>query len=217
VTAPHAGRGQEGKRTSLRRHADHEGQSSLPRVQPIHVRPVRGVTVIILAVLVLVIGYLISIGWRSVSVSFFTQNRKPYGSAKYPGGMLNGLVGTSVLLALASVVGIPYGILAGAFLSEYSANSRLATPVRFVADVLAGRAEYCGGHTWLRAAGGSSGGYNGWAGALALGVHHDPDRHAYDRGNASLVPKSYREASIALGATRRARSFASSSPRRRVD
>src|SRR5437588_773781 len=95
-------------------------------------------TALILLVLVLVIGYLVSIGWRSVTLSFFTQIPRPYGATGYPGGMLNGLLGTTILLALASLVGIPIGVLAGVYLSEYSANAPLAAPVRFVSDVLAG-------------------------------------------------------------------------------
>src|SRR3954463_8366737 len=95
-------------------------------------------TLIILLLLVLVTGYLVSIGWKSVTWSFFTEDPIPQGAPGFPGGMRNGIFGTLILIGLASVVGIPIGMLSGVYLSEYSANSKLAPPVRFVADVLAG-------------------------------------------------------------------------------
>ena len=161
-----------------------------------------GFTALILTVLVLVIGYLVSIGWRSVSWSFFTQNPRPYGASGYPGGMLNGLLGTTLLLGLASLIGIPIGILAGAYLSEYSANARLATPVRFVADVLAGVPSIVVGILGYELLVVPLGGYNGWAGALALGFIMIPIVTRTTEEMLRLVPKSYREASIALGATK---------------
>ena len=159
-------------------------------------------TVMIIAVLALVVGYLVSIGWRSVSVSFFTENPQPYGAQGYPGGMLNGLVGTTVLLALASVVGIPVGILSGVYLSEYSANSKLAAPVRFVSDVLAGVPSIVVGILGYELLVVPLGNFNGWAGALALAFIMVPIVTRTTEEMLRLVPKSYREASVALGATK---------------
>src|SRR5258708_4213900 len=81
-------------------------------------------TTLILLVLVLVTGYLVSIGWRSVTWAFFTQDPVPQGAEGFPGGMRNGIIGTTMLLGLASLAGIPMGMLTGIFLSEYSANSK---------------------------------------------------------------------------------------------
>jgi phosphate transport system permease protein len=159
-------------------------------------------TLMIVGVLVLVIGYLVSIGWRSVSLSFFTENPQPYGAAGYPGGMLNGIVGTTVLLGLASIVGIPIGILAGVFLSEYSANSKLASPVRFVSDVLAGVPSIVIGILGYELLVVPLGRFNGWAGALALAFIMIPIVTRTTEEMLRLVPKSYREASVALGATK---------------
>ncbi len=93
-----------------------------------------GFTLLILSILTLVVGYLVSIGWRSVSLDFFTKVPMPYGAQGYPGGMLSGLVGTVVLIAMSSAVGIPIGMLAGIFLADYGANSKLAAPVGFTAS-----------------------------------------------------------------------------------
>jgi phosphate transport system permease protein len=159
-------------------------------------------TLMIVGVLALVIGYLVSIGWRSVSFSFFTDNPQPYGAKGYPGGMLNGIVGTTLLLGLASIVGIPIGILAGVYLSEYSANSRLAAPVRFVADVLAGVPSIVVGILGYELLVVPLGHFNGWAGALALAFIMVPIVTRTTEEMLRLVPKSYREASVALGATK---------------
>ena len=68
-----------------------------------------------------------------------------------PGGLKNALVGTGILIGLASVVGIPLGMLAGIYLSEYSAGSWLGAPLRFIADVLTGVPSIVVGHLGLRA------------------------------------------------------------------
>lgn len=159
-------------------------------------------TILILSVLVLVVAYLVSIGWRSVDLSFFTENPRPFGASGYPGGMLNGLVGTGVLLALASSVGVPVGVLAGVYLAEYSANSRLAAPVRFVADVLAGVPSIVVGILGYELLVVPLGRYNGWAGAFALGFIMIPIIARTTEEMLRLVPQSYREASVALGATK---------------
>src|SRR5438045_8929526 len=98
--------------------------------------------------------------------------------------MMNGLVGTTLLLCVASIVGIQIGILAGVFLSEYSANSRLASPVRFVADVLAGVPSTVVGILGYELLVVPLGGYNGWAGALALAFLSIP---ILSRAYAALV------------------------------
>src|SRR5688572_31189519 len=75
-------------------------------------------TVAILALLALVTGYLVSIGAASLSLDFFTET--PTGNATGDiGGMQHALAGTAVLVGLASVVGIPMGMLAGVYLAEY--------------------------------------------------------------------------------------------------
>lgn len=161
-----------------------------------------GFTALILLTLVLVIAYLVSIGWQSVSLSFFTQNPRPYGATGYPGGMLNGLIGSILLIALASAVGIPIGILAGTYLSEYSAGSHLAAPVRFITDVLAGVPSIVVGILGYELLVVPLGGFNGWAGTLALAFIMIPIVTRTTEEMLRLVPRSYREASIALGATR---------------
>src|ERR1700683_2729842 len=95
-------------------------------------------TFIILGVLVLVTGYLISIGFQSLSWYFFTQDPIPLGLPGAPGGMRNAILGTIILLFAASIIGVPIGMLTGIYLSEYEVVSWLTRPVRFICDMLTG-------------------------------------------------------------------------------
>ncbi|MDB5333287.1 MAG: phosphate transporter rane protein 2, PhoT family [Phycisphaerales bacterium] len=159
-------------------------------------------TAIIIGVLGLVTGYLVSIGYKSVSVDFFTRNPVPAGADGFPGGMLNGIVGTLILIGLASLVGIPTGMLTGIYLAEYSSGSRMATYVRFIADVLTGVPSIVVGILGYELLVVPLGNYNGFAGALALAFIMIPLVARTTEEMLLLVPRSYREASVALGATK---------------
>ena len=171
-------------------------------------------TAVILLLLGLVIGYLVSIGIGSLNLAFFTKT--PGFDAEHPGGMLNGIVGTGVLVGIASLIGIPLGMLTGVYLSEYDAGSWIAAPVRFVSDVLAGVPSIVVGILGyeLLVVPASSGAFdnlpylskmhtfNGWAGAVALAFLMVPIVTRTTEEMLRLVPNSYREASIALGASK---------------
>lgn len=157
-------------------------------------------TVIILALLVLVTGYLVSIGISSLSLDFFTQ--VPTGNPQDPGGMKHAIVGTCVLILVASCVGIPLGLLAGIYLAEYDVGSRVAAPVRFISDVLAGVPSIVVGILGYELLVVPLGHFNGWAGAAALAFIMIPIVTRTTEEMLRLIPNSYREASIALGATK---------------
>lgn len=157
-------------------------------------------TVIILALLALVTGYLVYIGFNALSLDFFTE--LPSGRVDNVGGMRHAIVGTGLLVGLASLVGIPLGMLAGVYLSEYDVGSWLANPVRFIADVLAGVPSIVVGILGYELVVVPLGHYNGWAGALALAFIMVPIVTRTTEEMLRLVPGSYREASIALGATK---------------
>src|SRR6185437_11015733 len=115
----------------------------------------------------MVTGYLVSIGYQSIDRSLFTEVPIPFGEAGYPGGMKNGIIGTLILIGLASSVGIPIGMLTGIYLAEYSSNSWLANPVRFIADVLTGVPSIVVGILGYELLVAPMGTYSGWAGSLA--------------------------------------------------
>jgi phosphate transport system permease protein len=153
--------------------------------------------ILIIATLLLITGYLLYIGLHSLNWRFFTnlpQDNQP--------GMRNSIEGTIILVALAAVVGIPIGMLAGIYLSEYDANSMLAAQVRFVADVLAGVPSIVVGILGYELVVVPMGTYSGWAGAAALVFIMIPIVARTSEEMLRLVPGSYREASIALGATK---------------
>lgn len=154
----------------------------------------------VLAMLVLVVWFLVTRGFSSLSWEFFTTG--PSGDPHHPGGMLHAIVGTCVMIALASSVGVPMGMLAGVYLSEYEAGSKIAAPVRFVSDVLAGVPSIVVGILGYELLVRPIGNYNAWAGAIALAFIMIPIVSRTTEEMLRLVPGSYREASIALGATK---------------
>lgn len=152
----------------------------------------------IIGILGLVAGYLVSIGFGSLSWEFFTE--LPSGRPDQPGGMRHALEGTAILIAIASAVGIPVGMLAGIYLAEYGRGGWLVGPVRFVADVLAGVPSIVVGILGYELLVVPLGHYNGWAGAMALAFIMIPIVTRTTEEMLRLVPNSYREAAFALGA-----------------
>ncbi len=159
-------------------------------------------TAVILLILVLIVFYLLTKGIRHLNWEIFTKVPIPVGMEGAPGGLKNGLVGTGILIALASIVGIPLGMLAGIYLSEYSARSWLSTPARFIADVLTGVPSIVVGILGYELFVVPMGGFNGYAGAAALAFIMIPIVARTTEEMLRLVPNSYRDASIALGATK---------------
>jgi phosphate transport system permease protein len=158
-------------------------------------------TAAILGVLAAVTAYLLSKGLSSLTWELFTA--VPTGRADADaGGMKHALVGTAILIGLASLGAIPVGLLTGVYLSEYSAGSRLASPVRFLCDVLSGVPSIVVGVVGYELIVVPMGHFSGWAGALALAFIMIPLVARTTEEMLRLVPDSYREASLALGATR---------------
>ena len=86
-------------------------------------------------VLALILGYTIVNGISYFNLDFIMQAAKPVGEAG--GGMRDEIFGTLILVVLASVIALPIGLMTGVFVSEY-AGQKLASAVRFAADILAG-------------------------------------------------------------------------------
>lgn len=159
-------------------------------------------TAAILALLAFVTFYLLQKGFTHISLSFFTSLPIPPKMDGEPGGMKNALIGTIILIALAGVVGIPLGMLAGIYLSEYASNSWLGAPTRFISDVLTGVPSIVVGILGYELVVVPMGHFNGYAGAAALAFIMIPIVARTTEEMLRLVPHSYREASIALGATK---------------
>jgi phosphate transport system permease protein len=154
-------------------------------------------TAFIIAILLVITGYVLAKGISGITPAFFTHLPD-----QDPPGILNGIYGTAVLLVLASAVGIPIGMLAGIYLSEYDVGSWLASPLRFICDLLAGVPSIVVGVLGYELLVVPVGHNNGWAGALALAFIMVPIVARTTEEMLRLVPQSFREASIALGATK---------------
>src|SRR5437867_9436784 len=94
-----------------------------------------GMSVFVVGTLLAIFAYLALKGIGSINWAFLTQTPKPVGEAG--GGMANAIAGSVVILLIATLIGVPVGIGAGVFLSEYGRN-RFGDAIRFTADVLNG-------------------------------------------------------------------------------
>jgi phosphate transport system permease protein len=156
--------------------------------------------VVIVAALALVVAFLIGRGWERFGLDLFTQ--LPGEFPDRPVGMRHAIEGTLILVALASGIGIPLGIMVGVYLSEYASERFLPRTVRFVCDVLAGVPSIVVGILGYELLVRPMGTYSGWAGAGALAFIMIPIVARTTEEMLRLVPRTYREGSLALGATK---------------
>jgi phosphate transport system permease protein len=149
--------------------------------------------------LILIIFHLIENGLSSVQLSFFTNTPTPPG--RTGGGMANGIVGTLVLIAMACAIGLPVGVGAGLYLSEYR-GSRLATAVRFLCDVLNGLPSIVIGIFCWELFVRPIGHFSAISGAIALAAMMIPLVTRTTEEMIRTVPNALREAALALGYAR---------------
>jgi phosphate transport system permease protein len=149
--------------------------------------------------LFLIIYFLLARGFGSIDWNFFTQLPKPTGEVG--GGMANAIVGTLILLAMASVVGVPLGIMGGIYLAEYGSDGANRW-LRFAADVLNGVPSIVWGMVIYLVLVVPFKGYSAYAGGVALGLMMVPLVVRTSEEVLILVPQSYREAALALGVAR---------------
>ena len=149
--------------------------------------------------LLFILWYLLSKGASAISPSFFTSIPKPVGEEG--GGMSNAIVGTLVLIGIASVVGLPVGIGAGLYLAEHR-GARLAAAVRFLSDVLNGLPSIVMGIFAWQLLVRPFGHFSALAGGVALGAMMIPLVTRATEEMIRLVPTSLREAALALGYAR---------------
>lgn len=148
------------------------------------------------APLFLVLYFLIREGASSLDWSFFTQLPKPTGEVG--GGMAHAIVGTLVLLAMASCVGVPVGVMGGIYLAEYGSD-RASYWTRFAADVLNGVPSIVWGMVVYALLVVPFKTFSAYAGGVALGLMMIPLVMRTTEEVLILVPQSYREAALALG------------------
>jgi phosphate transport system permease protein len=131
-------------------------------------------------------------------LSFFTQ--PPPGDATATGGGLaNAIVGTLIMVAMATVVFVPLGILGAVYLSEFASNNRLARAVRFFSEVMTGIPSIMVGVFAYGILVVYMHHFSAIAGAFALGLIMWPIVLRTSEEMLGRVPMSVREASLALG------------------
>ena len=152
---------------------------------------------VVLLPLFSILLYVISRGGSGLSARFFTHLPVPVGEPG--GGMGNAVLGSLVLIALASLFGLPIGILAGVYLAEVGRRGRLANAIRFIADVLSGLPSITIGVFVYSLVVVSMRRFSALAGGLALAIVMIPTITRTTEELLKLVPANLREASLALG------------------
>lgn len=155
--------------------------------------------ILVIAPLGMVFFHLLVNGAGSVNWDFFTKLPAPVGAVG--GGMANAIVGSLKLLALASVIGIPIGVLGGVYLAEYG-SAWINSILRFLADVLNGIPSITWGVVVYGLVVLRFKGFSAYAGGLALGLIMIPLILRTTEEVVLLVPNGYREAALALGVSR---------------
>jgi phosphate transport system permease protein len=155
--------------------------------------------VIAIAPLISVFAYVVQQGFPAMSWSFFTHPPAPIGETG--GGMANAMLGTLILISLASVAGIPIGISAGLFLSEYG-RGKLASILRFSIDLLSGIPSIIIGLFAYAVLVMPMHRFSAYAGGAALAVLMIPTVARTTEELLRLVPGHIREAGLALGIPR---------------
>jgi phosphate transport system permease protein len=148
--------------------------------------------------LFVILSYLLVEGLTSLNWAFFTELPRPPGEPG--GGMVNALLGSAMMVGLASLVAIPLGLFAAIYLSEYRAN-RFGALVRFVGELLAGVPSIAIGLVGYYLVVRPMQGTSAWAGALVLAMMMIPIVMRTSEESLKLVPSSLRNASYALGAS----------------
>lgn len=146
--------------------------------------------------LIVILAYLLKQGAGSISWDFFTRMPAPIGEQH--GGMANAIVGTLILIGIASALGLPIGIGAGLYLAEHP-GTRVANGVRFLADVLNGLPSIVMGIFAWQFLVRPFGGYSALAGGVAIGAMMIPLVTRTTEEMVRTVPHSLREAALALG------------------
>jgi phosphate transport system permease protein len=158
-----------------------------------------GAAGIAIILLLLILGYILKQGISFINLDFLTQGAKPAG--ELGGGMRNEIIGTLILIGIASIIALPVGLMAGMYLSEFG-SAKLTASVRFVADILAGVPSIVVGVFAYAIIVRPLHSYSAISAGIALAFIMIPVIARTAEEAMRLVPNSMREAALALGITR---------------
>jgi phosphate transport system permease protein len=137
------------------------------------------------------------LGVGGLSMGLFTEMTPPPGGQ---GGLANAIVGSLIMVGLATLIGTPIGVLAGIYLAEYSQRGWLGSATRFINDILLSAPSIVLGLFIYTLVVARMGSFSGFAGILALALIVIPVVVRTTENMLILVPNSLREAAFALGA-----------------
>ena len=153
-----------------------------------------------LFVLLWILAVLFKNGIQAIDWNMFTQSTPAPGSEG--GGLANAIVGSLMMVGLATLVSTPVGILAGIYLAEFGDRSRIAEITRFMTDIMLSAPSIVLGLFIYAILVAQVKHFSGWAGTLALSLIAIPVVLRTTENMLRLVPGSLREAAFALGAPR---------------
>ncbi|HEY5315164.1 MAG TPA: phosphate ABC transporter permease PstA [Pirellulales bacterium] len=153
-----------------------------------------------LVALAWILGVILANGAGAINWDFLTHLPAPPGVAG--GGLANAIAGTVLMTGVATLLGVPIGLLAGVFLAEFGKTSALAPAVRFAANVLMGTPSILIGVFVYAVLVVPMGRFSGLAGAMALALIILPVVTRTTEDMLQMVPDSLREAALALGSPR---------------
>lgn len=158
--------------------------------------------------LIAIIFEVVQKGYKQISLSFFTETAPTTldammaksGGELIPGGIVNGITGTLLIVAIAALIAIPTGILGGIYLSE-KPKSLFSNIVRFLTELIQGTPSIIIGvvaYAWIVIPLGS---YSAIAGSVALSIMMLPLIVRSTEETLKMLPASLKEAGLALGAS----------------
>src|SRR5262245_14760059 len=155
-----------------------------------------GATALGLFWLAAILWTLLTHGIAAMGPDLFTKTTPPPGS---DGGLLNALYGSAIMTLIGTLIGAPFGILAGTYLAEYGRNSRVSEVIRFINDILLSAPSIIVGLFVYEIMVVPMRHFSAWAGAVALAIIAVPIVLRTTENMLNLVPPALREAAAALG------------------
>ncbi len=145
-----------------------------------------------------ILGILVINGIEALNFGIFINEGAPPGYAD--SGLKHALIGQLLIVLYATAVGVPFGILAGTYLSEYGQNSKLANTIRDISDIMMSAPSIVIGAFVYAIVVIPMGHFSGYAGSVALTIIMIPIILRTTDDMLQLVPSTLREAAFALGA-----------------
>jgi phosphate transport system permease protein len=157
-------------------------------------------TIVAMLPLFSVLGMLLWRGGKKLSLALFLET--PPSAFAVGGGFGNAIVGTLVVVGIASLISIPFGVMAAIFLAEFGPRSKTAAAVRFCAKLLTGFPSILAGVFAYAAVVLLMGGFSAPAGGVALSLLMLPTIMLTAEEAIRMVPGRMKDAAIGMGCTK---------------